>query len=314
MVIWFTEGVNLVEPVRYGIMMPGQLFERQGMARHLKGSPVFKRIAGGYNALTQGRFETWVTDAPQEEISDRFTAPDIMVLYGCLCAEMATERFGPPAAVCGYSLGFYAAAVHARSITVQAALGWLRRVNAFNARDFPSGAFGMAAATGLSKREVEDAFSEWGLTDLFVSNVNNARQIVFAGPSPAVGEAVDRMAKRALSIQTVPLDVPLHTPHMNRAKREIEGWWSTVPAATPTCELISPVDGAPVRSGRAFKREMLVSLGSPTDWVSVVNTMSDLDLEWVLDLSPQGELGRMARWTRRGLDVKPVSVLWESGS
>ncbi len=311
MLIWFTEGVNLEEQARYGIMMPGQLFERRGMARYLCESPVFKRIAGGYNALTQGRFETWVTDAPQEEISERFTAPDVMVLYDCLCAEMASARFGPPAAVCGYSLGFYAAAVHARSITVQSALGWLHRVNAFNARDFAPGAFGVAAATGLSRREVEEAFSEWDLSDLFVSNVNNTRQIVFAGPSPKVDEAVQRLAKRALSVQSVPLDIPLHTPHMRRARREVEGWWSTVPAATPACELISPVDGAPVRSGRAFKREMLVSLESPTDWVSVVNTLAELDLEWVLDLSPQGELGRMARWTRRDLEVRPVSVLWE---
>ncbi len=312
MVIWFKEGVNLKDAARYGIMMPGQLFERQGMARHLTGSPVFKRIAGGYNALTQSRFETWVTQAPQEEISERFTAPGVMVLYDCLCAEMASSRFGSPAAVCGYSLGFYAAAVHARSITVQSALGWLHRVNAFNARDFPPGRFGVAVATGLSRHEVEEAFDEWELAGLFVSNVNNTRQIVFAGPSHRVGEAMQRLAKRALSVQPVPLDIPLHTPHMNRARREVEGWWSTVPAATPTCELISPVDGAPVRSGRAFKREMLVSLESATDWVSVINTLDELDLDWVLDLSPQGELGRMARWTRRDLEIRPVSVLWES--
>ena len=311
MVIWFPEGVNLVGEHRYGIMMPGQLFEREGMARALVGHPVFERIAGGFNVMTEGRFEHWVTTAAREEISGRFTAPSVMVLYGCLCAEIAKEDLGPPAAVCGYSLGFYAAAVFAHSITVQTALGWLGRVNAFNARDFPEGRFGVAVSTGLSKVELEKAFRDWALDGLFVSNVNNSRQMVFAGPKRLVTEAAERLEKVALSVQEAPLDIPLHTPYMDGARREVEGWWSTIPAASPACELISPVDGALVRSGRALKREMLTSLASPTDWVAVVKTLDELDLEWVLDLSPGGELGRMARWTKRDMDIRPASCLWE---
>jgi malonyl CoA-acyl carrier protein transacylase len=213
--------------------------------------------------------------------------------------------------VCGYSLGFYAAAVFAHSITVQTALGWLSRVNAFNARDFPEGNFGVAVSTGLSKDELEDAFMGWGLDGLFVSNVNNSRQIVFTGPKRVVADAAERLEAVALSVQEAPLDIPLHTPYMDRARREVDGWWSTIPAATPSYELISPVDGALVRSGRALKREMLTSLASPTDWVAVVKTLDELDLDWVLDLSPGGELGRMARWTKRNMDIRPASLLWE---
>ena len=311
MVIWFPKGVNLVGAHRYGIMMPGQLFEQEGMALSMAGHPVFKRIAGGFNVMTEGRFEHWVTTAAKEEISRRFTAPSVMVLYGCLCAEIAKEDLGPPAAVCGYSLGFYAAAVFAHSITVQTALGWLSRVNAFNARDFPEGSFAVAVSTGLSRRELEGAFRDWGLDGLFVSNVNNFKQIVFTGPKRLVAEAVERLKAVALSVQEAPLDIPLHTPYMDRARREVEGWWATIPAAAPACELISPVDGGPVRSGGTLKREMLHSLASPTDWVAVVRTLGELDLDWILDLSPGGELGRMARWTKRDMDIRPVSLLWE---
>lgn len=294
----------------YAVLMAGQLSERAGMASPLAGHPVFRRLAGRFDSLTGGRFEGWVTTAPQEEISERFTAPGVMVLYDVVCGEVAQDLWGPPAAVSGYSLGFYAAAVLARCVSAQTILGWLDRVNASNASRFPPGLFAVAVSTGLSAGELEGCFARWNLGGLAVADVNNPRQVVFAGPADEVRTALANLKGVAMDARAVPLDIPLHTPHLEEARREVLEWWSMVPVSAPVIPLISPVTGQPIKSGAAFKNEMLASLTATNDWFSVIRALEAKGIRQVLDLSPKGELGRMGRWTSRDLEVLPVSSLW----
>ena len=301
-------------PVRdptYAILFAGQLSEKAGMGVPLRFHPVFRRLVPGFNQLTGGRFEEWVTEAPQEEISERFTAPAIMVLYDLLGAEIALHEWGPPVAVAGYSLGFYAAAVLAHCVPVSTVLTWLEKVNASNAKAFPPGHHALAATTGLSLQELKEFMAGSALKGLRVSGVNNPRQAVIAGPSGEVREALEKLKGRVLDARILPLDVPLHTPYMEPACLEIEPWWSAVAAAAPVFPLLSPADGHVIGSGTAFKNEMLVSLQSPTRWDLVAEGIARFKPDRVLDLSPGGDLGRMARWSVRDLNVVPVSALWE---
>jgi len=291
--------------------MPGQAFEREGMALRFADNPSFKRMAAGFNSLTSGRFEEWVTTARMEEIGDRFTAPSVMVLYGEICAEIAAEKFGPPSALAGYSLGFYAAALFARSLKVRDVLKWLERVNAESARFFPPGEFSFAVATGIRHWELEELLRGLDLKSVRVANINNPRQVVVAGPATDIDRAGKLLKGRLMDCQVLPLDVPLHTEYMEETRGRVSQWWDTIPAAAPTCPLISPVDGRIIQSGEMVKSEMSRALTAPNDWVSVCSRISQMNIDWVLDLSPGGELGRMVRWTNRDTVVKPVSVLWK---
>ncbi len=299
------------EECRYAIVMPGQLFEREGMAAPLEKNASFQRIAEGFNGLTNGCFRRWVTTSSIEEIGSRFTAPTVMVLYGALCAEIARERFGPPVAVAGYSLGFYAAAIFARCLKPREALEWLARVNAHNESAFLPGRYALASVTGLDARTIDGRLRKWKLQSVFIADVNNPMQAVLAGPSPDVAEAGRRFKDIVINFQILPLDIPLHTPYMRDACWEVSSWWSTVPTAAPEITLLSPINGRAIRDGRDFKEEMLRSLTSPTDFVSMARVLALRSLDWILDLSPGGELGRMLRWTSRELKVKPVSALWQ---
>jgi [acyl-carrier-protein] S-malonyltransferase len=294
--------------------MAGQLSERAGMASGLMDQAVFRRLSAGFNALTEGRFERWVTESSQEEISEPFTAPAIMVLYDILCGQTALERWGKPAAAAGYSLGFYAAAVLTRCTTAPVILSWLARVNGKNREVFPPGRFGLIAVTGLSLGDLTVRLAEWGLEGLEVSGINNARQMVLAGPAAMVGQAAERLRGVALDLRVLPLEIPLHTPFLEPARQAVADWWASVPASAPVLPLISPVNGQLIASGSSFKRHMLESLVSPTDWHEVVVELRALGIRTVLDTSPGGDLGRMARWVARDLEVLPVSSLWEGSS
>ena len=296
--------------VPYAILMAGQLSERGGMGTPLRNDPLFRELADQFNGLTDGRFERWITDASQEEVSETFTAPSAMVLYDLLCGHAALRKWGPPAAVAGYSLGFYAAAVLADCVSAEVVLQWLERVDDSNRQNFPRGQFRLAAVTGLSVPEMEASLAEWGLEGVRIANINNARQLVVAGPGEEMAAALERLKAVALGVRDLPLDIPLHTPHIERARREVTGWWTSVPASSPTLTLLSPVDGGVIADGDSFKSHMLTSLVSATNWQAVVGRLKELNIRRALDVSPGGELGRMARWTDRELEILPVSALW----
>ena len=293
--------------------MSGQLSERAGMGIPLSRHPLFERLCDEYDTLAGGRFRRWLTAAPQEEISEKFTAPAVMVLYDCLCGRVAAEEWGPPAAVAGYSLGFYAAAVLSGCMGEGLVLEWLDRVNACNRRTFPDGAFQVAAVTGLSSPDLLRRLGGWGLGRVEVADVNNSRQLIVAGPTEEVGRAMAFLKGVALDVRGVPLDIPLHTSHVEPARREVEGWWASVPVGSPRLPLISPVDGRLVENESGFKDHMLRSLVSPTNWLAVVERLRDMGVTSALDVSPGGELGRMSKWTYREIELLSVSSLWEDG-
>jgi [acyl-carrier-protein] S-malonyltransferase len=297
--------------IPYAILMAGQLSERAGMAEHLREYPGFSSVADHFNGLTADRFERWVTDASQEEISETFTAPSVMVLYDILCGQVACRRWGPPAAVAGYSLGFYAAAVLARCTSAAVILQWLEKVNAYNRTTFGEGRFRLAAVTGLTVADMRARLADWGLETIRIANINNARQLVLAGLASEMEEVLQRLRGGVLDARDLPLDIPLHTPHLEGARQAVAAWWASVPAGSPIMTLLSPVDGEPVTSGESFKRHMMMSLVSPTHWQAVVARLKAMNIKRALDVSPAGELGRMARWTYRELEVIPVSALWE---
>lgn len=297
-------------PGPYAILMAGQLCERAGMGMPLASDPAFTELAGEFNALTAGRFEHWVTQASQEELSQTFTAPSAMVLYDLLCGHIACRKWGPPAGVTGYSLGFYAAAVLANCTSAAVILQWLVRVDDCNRRTFDGDRFRLAAVTGLSVAEMGACLAEWDLRGVRIANINNARQIVIAGPSGEMEVALGRLKAVALDVRSLPLHIPLHTPHIEPALREVAPWWASVSASDPSLTLLSPVGGEVLSDGGSFKSHMLASLVSPTNWQAVVARLKTLDIRRALDVSPGGELGRMARWTDRELEVIPVSALW----
>jgi len=294
----------------YAILMAGQLSERAGMGVPLRSDPVFRGLADEFEALTAGRFERLVTQASQEELSQAFTAPSAMVLYDLLCGHAACRKWGAPAAVTGYSLGFYAAAVLAGCTTAAVILRWLSQVNDSNRRTFAPGQFRLAAVTGLSVGEMQVSLAVRGLEGVRIANINNARQLVIAGPSEEMEVALERLKAVALDVRDLPLDIPLHTEHIEPARQEVAPWWASVTTSDPTLTLVSPVDGELISDGDSFKSHMLTSLVSPTNWQAVVARLKNLNIRRALDVSPGGELGRMARWTDRELDVIPVSALW----
>lgn len=290
----------------YALMFGGQAGAASGLGKLLASWPGFDAWLEKVCAESAPDARWLLLEAPASIVTERFTAARMMVLYNHACAEMALARFGRPSALCGYSLGFYAAASAAGCAPLSIFLEWVDRVNAVNAVHCPKGAFGLAVSVGLKMEEVQRGFLDWGFNDLAISGINNVTQIVFAGPASQVDEAVSRLKAVALDARRLEMDVPLHCRHVAPSAEAVASWWSTVALAPPMRPLVSPVDGEVIETGEAFRDVMARSLVSPTNWVAVARRLSLLSPKVVMDASPGGDIGRMTRWTWREANVRPL--------
>jgi malonyl CoA-acyl carrier protein transacylase len=262
-------------------------------------------VARRFDSLTGGAFERWVTVESQPLLSQHTVASQAVVLFDAALGTLASERFGPPSLVAGYSLGFYAAASIAGVFPMELALEWIGRVNRAMDPRFPPGSFGLAVSIGLTREDLLRAFGDASLDGLEVANINNARQLVFAGPADEVDSALKILEGRVLSAKALPLGFPLHTSYLRPIAQELEPWWRSVSLSDPQVPLLSPVDGSRLTGAEQVRETMLLSLTEPTDWVSVVKAAGKAGLSWVLDTSGDGSLGRMTRWVDRSMRVVP---------
>lgn len=287
------------------LLIGGQLGAAEGLGRPLAQEPAFARWLSEREAAGTADAGDLLMGSPCPAAADRFEAAPLMVLYGHAAAAVALDRFGPPAAVTGYSLGFYAAAAASGVAPVELFLQWVGRVNDENRRRFPAGACALGLCVGLARPDLEARLADLG-GDLAVTGMNNRTQICIAGPAPAVRGALEALRPALLDARELPLDVPLHGPLMGDTARAVAPWLDRQILADPALPLLSPVDGRRVNTAREFREHLLASLTAPTDWVGVVEGLRALGVAGALDLSPGGDLGRMTRWNWRELPVDPL--------
>ncbi len=290
----------------YALLFGGQAGAAGGLGRRLASWPGFGAWLDKVSAQSAKDAKWLMLEAPEHVASGRFQAARLMVLYNQACAEMALSELGPPVALCGYSLGFYAAACAAGCAPLSVFLEWVERVNSANAIYCPAGSFALAVTVGLDRAALEGRFGDWGLSGLALTGINNATQLVFAGPAREVDEALAKLKGVSLGAQRLGMDVPLHCRHVEPAAQAVKDWWAGVPLSPPRLPLISPVNGEIVESGEAFRSVMLESLVSPTNWAAVARRLALIAPELVMDASAGGDIGRMTRWNWRGARVKPL--------
>jgi len=296
----------VVSPPRT-LLFGGQLGAAAGLGRRLAGEPAFARWLAEREAAGTSDARALLLDELCPAASDRFSAARLMVLFNSAAAAVCAQRLGPPTAVAGYSLGFYAAAEAAGIASVELFLEWVERVNAVDAALFPPGAFATGLCVGLTREDLESRLVAAGLRGLAVCGVNNRTQLLFAGPASQVQTAADLLGPSVLDVRVLPFDVPLHSRHLVPAAAEVAPWWGTVSLLEPSLPLFSPVDGSALDGAESFRAAMLASLTSPTDWAAVVEGLKGRVEPGAVDLSPNGDLGRMSRWGWRELVVYPLS-------
>ncbi len=202
-------------------------------------------------------------------------------------------------AVAGHSVGEVAAAAIAGVLDPAEAMALVAVRGAAMARAAAQAPTGMSAVVGGDRGEVEAAIAASGCV---AANLNSASQVVAAGTADQLADLAASPPARA---RVMPLVVAgaFHTEHMRPAVGDLADHVAGLSPRDPLVTLVSNADGAAVGDGSQALSRLVTQVSSPVRWDACTQTLADLGVTAVLELSPAGTLAGLAKRALPGVEV-----------
>jgi [acyl-carrier-protein] S-malonyltransferase len=285
------------------IVAPGQGAQSPGFLEPWLEDPVFENRLHWLSAVAGLDLAHYGTTADAETIRDTAIAQPLLVASSMLAALAVFphpgDAFDKMGAMAGHSVGEIAAAVGAGVISAEQAMVLVRERGKAMASAAALTATSMTAVLGGDRDEVLAKLADHGLT---AANDNGPGQIVAAGTVEELAAlAADPPAKSRL----VPLSVAgaFHTEHMEPAVQTLAGYARSITTHDPRSRLISNRDGQIVHDGRDVLRRIVQQVNAPVRWDLCMQTMADLQVTGILEMTPAGTLTGIAKRALKGVET-----------
>jgi len=285
------------------IVAPGQGAQTPGFLEPWLEDPVFENRLNWLSAVAGLDLVHYGTKADADTIRDTAIAQPLLVASSMLAALAVFphpgDAFTKMGALAGHSVGEIAAAVGAGVISAEQAMVLVRERGKAMAAASAATATSMTAVLGGDRDEVLAKLAEHGLT---AANDNGPGQIVAAGTVEELAAlAADPPAKARL----VPLSVAgaFHTKHMEPAVQTLAGYARSITTHDPRSRLISNRDGQIVHDGRDVLSRLVQQVNAPVRWDLCMQTMADLQVTGILEMTPAGTLTGIAKRALKGVET-----------
>jgi [acyl-carrier-protein] S-malonyltransferase len=285
------------------IAAPGQGAQTPGFLEPWLADPVFENRLNWLSAVAGLDLAHYGTKADAETIRDTAIAQPLLVAASMLSAlalfPHPGDSFEKIGALAGHSVGEIAAAVGAGVITGEQAMVLVRERGKAMAAASALTPTSMTAVLGGDRDEILAKLEQYGLT---AANDNGPGQIVAAG---TVEELAALQADPPAKTRLIPLSVAgaFHTKHMEPAVQTLAGYARSITTHDPRARLISNRDGQIVHDGRDVLRRLVQQVNAPVRWDLCMQTMADLQVTGILEMTPAGTLTGIARRALKGVEV-----------
>lgn len=257
-------------------------------------------------------YDLWdiVCNGPEEKLNQTaITQPAMLAADVSVMRILRELCMTTPYALAGHSLGEYAALVGANVLDYQDAIKLVAERGRLMQNAVPEGEGAMAAIIGLSDDQVllacAAAAAEIG-KPVEAVNFNSPGQIVIAGATEAVDEAIELMkaegAKRALKL---PVSVPSHSSLMKPAADELAKVLESVNFSSPEVQVIHNYDARSHDEPDAIREALTKQIYKPVRWVDTIKIIKE-DADAIIECGPGRVLAGLTR--RIDKDIKSFSL------
>ncbi len=196
-----------------------------------------------------------------------------------------------PDVVAGHSLGEYAAAHAAGSLSLEEGVRLVAERDRLMNEAAAEKPGGMVAVVGADPKDVEAAAASADGV-VVAANYNTPRQTVISGESEAVDAVAESLKGRKMRLEVAGA---FHSPLMEEASLAMEQLIASVELADPVVPMVSATDGAILATADDVRLALGSQMLSPVRWVAVVERFSDLGVEEIIEAGEGGTLVRMLR-------------------
>ncbi len=233
-----------------------------------------------------------VREAVRERVGEAEVPYQLSVFAGSVdLLDRLREAGVEPDIVAGHSLGEFAAAYAAGSVTLEDAV-WLvaerDRLMTEAAEENPGG---MVALIGADPAEVARAAAE-AEGVVVAANFNTPRQTVISGEKDALDDVAEQVRGRKVQLNVAGA---FHSPLMLEASRAMNARLGEVVLRDPRVPMVGATDGGVLATAGDVRLALGNQMLSPVRWVAVIERFESLGVEEIVEAGEDGTLTRMLR-------------------
>jgi len=222
-------------------------------------------------------------------------------LYGVAANLAYLEKCSEPRAVTGHSLGIYAAAVAAGTISPGSAVRLVLAAGAGIEQAQQATGMVLLAVTGLTAPELHKLIGRFGEPDeVAVTHYNTTIQQLVSGREATLREVAERcLQSGALSATVLPFPGAVHRPDLASFAGEFNALVDDLEFRAPTTRFYSPVSGELVRTADDARATIRDQLTRPVRFSETILAMASDGIRDFIVLGPCAQLMGIIGWIHR---------------
>ncbi|VDG26274.1 acyltransferase domain-containing protein [Lactiplantibacillus mudanjiangensis] len=193
-----------------------------------------------------------------------------------------------PQAVAGHSLGVFAAAVAAGSLTVDTAIQLVAtRAQAMRSA-YPTG-YGMGVVVGLTRTELAPlvASVHTEATPVYLSNQNTPLQTTLSGALPAIQQVLTlALAQGAQHAKLLHVPSPSHSPLMAAVAQQLTARLADCDVQRPRCSYLANWNGRRTLTADGVRYDLENNLRYPVYWATMMAVAEELGTQVAMEFAP----------------------------
>jgi malonate decarboxylase epsilon subunit len=214
-----------------------------------------------------------------------------------------------PIAVAGLSVGAFAAAVIAESISLPDATRLVRSRAEQMETMYPHG-YGLAAIVGLSEAQVARIVGKVNSEEIpvFVGNINAPRQIVIAGSVEGIKLVLEQSLKEgARKAELLDVPVPSHCRLLQPIADSLHEHLTLILVQDPKIVYLSNVSGRAVRTAQGVANDLADNIAHGVRWYDAICVAQELGCDLFLQAPPGHSLSDLAKDNLEGIEAYPIT-------
>jgi trans-AT polyketide synthase/acyltransferase/oxidoreductase domain-containing protein len=291
------------------VMFAGQGSQRPGMAADLLGRYTdLEREAS--EVLGYSMRDLCLHDPDRRLADTRYTQPALYVV-NAMSWQAARDDGLSADVLLGHSVGEYAALLAAGVFDFTTGLALV----AERGRVMATVAGGMCVVLGLDAATIEAVLRDAGLAGVDLANLNATDQIVLAGPTRDLAQAVVPLtAAGAFAVRPLDVSGPFHSHYMRPAARAFARAVSGVPLAPPRTPVIANRTAQPYPAS-GIARLLVEQIDHQVRWADSLAHLLALDpaAEFV-ELGAAPTLAGTVRRARQAMVLATSGVITREGT